>query len=267
MDTVSSRRMTTSDQTYPPHLSNTHRLNTVLHQLNRQRNQNESLIRVGRDGLEPPTSCSQSTRAAYCATARYDFVTIVPLSRTRRIVCDWKVPSSLTFPITNRLYHLGCYRSTNEKSKPKMSYYQLTTLDNGLRVITEEMPNLRSVSAGFWVATGSRDEQPGEGGASYFLEHLVFKGTEDISARVLSETAEKAGASLNTSTSRERTCSWSEMVDRGLPTVMGIMSEMLQRPAFRPENIDSARLAILHEFKKRDDNPQQPCSRSSNAHC
>ena len=136
-----------------------------------------------------------------------------------------------------------------------MSHYQLTTLDNGLRVVTEEMCNSRSVSVGCWVATGSRDEQPGEGGASHFLEHLSFKGTEGVPARFMLETLDEVGANFNAYASRERTCLWAEMVDSALPTAMGIMALMLQRPTFRNEDIDSERKVILEEIEALNDNP------------
>ena len=75
--------------------------------------------------------------------------------------------------------------------------HQLTTLDTGLRVITETMPSVRSVAVGCWVDTGSRDETEVEAGCSHFLEHLLFKGTEDISAREIAETFDSVGARSN----------------------------------------------------------------------
>ena len=136
-----------------------------------------------------------------------------------------------------------------------MSHYQLTTLDNGLRVATEEIPNSRSVSVGCWVATGSRDEKPGESGASHLLEHLPFKGTDRLHARDMFETFGRMGAQFNAYASCERTCFWAEMVDSALPAVMGIMSEILQRPTFRNEDIDAERQVILDEIRELDDNP------------
>ena len=98
-----------------------------------------------------------------------------------------------------------------------MAHYRLTTLPNGLRVITEPMPTLRSVSVGCWVDTGARDERTNEAGASHFLEHLLFKGTEELSARRISETFDGMGAESNAFTSKEQTCYWARLVDDDLP--------------------------------------------------
>ncbi|MDE0601794.1 MAG: pitrilysin family protein [bacterium] len=137
-----------------------------------------------------------------------------------------------------------------------MTHYRLSTLDNGLRVITEEMPALRSVSVGCWVDTGARDERANEAGASHFLEHLLFKGTEEISARQISETFDGMGAESNAFTSKEQTCYWARLVDDDLPVGLGLLSEMLQRPAFRQSEIDSERQVVFEEINMREDDPQ-----------
>lgn len=137
-----------------------------------------------------------------------------------------------------------------------MSHYQLTTLPNGLRVITEPMPALRSVSVGFWVDTGARDERPNEAGASHFLEHLLFKGTEELSARQISETFDGMGAESNAFTSKEQTCYWARLVDDDLPVGMHLLAEMLQRPAFRQKEIDSERHVVIEEINMHEDDPQ-----------
>ncbi len=137
-----------------------------------------------------------------------------------------------------------------------MAHYRLTTLPNGLRVITEPMPTLRSVSVGCWVDTGARDERTNEAGASHFLEHLLFKGTEELSARQISETFDGMGAESNAFTSKEQTCYWARLVDDDLPVGMRLLSEMLKRPAFRQKEIDSERQVVLEEINMHEDNPQ-----------
>lgn len=137
-----------------------------------------------------------------------------------------------------------------------MTYFQLTTLPNGLRVITERMPALRSVTAGCWVDTGARDEWANEAGASHFLEHLLFKGTDQLSARHISETFDGMGAESNAFTSKELTCYWARLVDDDLPVGMHLLSEMLQRPAFRRNEIDSERQVIFEEINMHEDDPQ-----------
>lgn len=134
-------------------------------------------------------------------------------------------------------------------------HYDLTTLPNGLRVITETMPGVRSVAAGAWIDTGTRDELPNESGSSHFLEHLLFKGSDEMSARHISETFDAMGAESNAFTSKEYTCFWGRMVDDDLDTGLGLIAEMLQRPAFRHAEIDSERLVVIEEINMSEDDP------------
>lgn len=133
--------------------------------------------------------------------------------------------------------------------------HQLTTLPNGLRVITHTMPTTRSVTIGCWVDTGSRDEFGAEAGSSHFLEHLLFKGSETWSARQISETFDGIGARHNAFTSKEYTCFWTRMRDEDLPIGLEVLSEMLQRPAFRQHEIDSERNVVLEEINMNEDDP------------
>lgn len=133
--------------------------------------------------------------------------------------------------------------------------YDLTTLPNGLRIISEDMPSLRSVAIGVWVDTGSRDETPVEAGASHFLEHLLFKGSEDWPAQRISETFDAMGARHNAFTSKEYTAYWARMRDADLPAGLEILAEMVQRPAFRQEEIDLERGVVLEEINMNEDDP------------
>jgi predicted Zn-dependent peptidase len=133
--------------------------------------------------------------------------------------------------------------------------HELTTLDNGLRLITHEMPNVRSVAIGCWVDTGSRDESDEEAGASHFLEHLLFKGSDAWSSRAISEAFDAIGARHNAFTSKEYTCFWARMRDEDLPLGVEILGEMLQRPAFRQDEIDSERNVVLEEINMNEDDP------------
>jgi predicted Zn-dependent peptidase len=134
-------------------------------------------------------------------------------------------------------------------------HYALTTLPNGLRVITEAIPGLRSVAVGCWVDTGTRDELPNEAGASHFLEHLLFKGSETLTARQISETFDAMGAESNAFTTKEYTCFWARLLDQDLPKGLGVLAEMLLRPAFRPDEIDSERQVVIEEINMNDDDP------------
>ncbi len=133
--------------------------------------------------------------------------------------------------------------------------HTLTTLDNGLRVISHHMPSVRSVAIGCWIDAGSRDESPAEAGASHFLEHLLFKGSEKWSARMISEALDGIGARHNAFTSKEYTCFWTRMRDQDLALGVEILAEMLQRPAFRESEIDSERHVVLEEINMNEDDP------------
>lgn len=134
-------------------------------------------------------------------------------------------------------------------------HYDLTVLPNGLRVITEEMPSLRSIAVGCWVDTGTRDERSSEAGASHFLEHLLFKGSERLSARTIAETFDAIGAESNAFTSKDYTCYWARLLDQDLPTGLEVLSEMIQRPAFRQNEIDAERQVVVEEINMNDDDP------------
>lgn len=133
--------------------------------------------------------------------------------------------------------------------------HQLTTLPNGLRLITHHMPSTRSIAIGCWVDTGSRDETASEAGASHFLEHLLFKGSEAWSAREISEALDGVGARHNAFTTKEYTCFWMRLRDADFPLGLEILSEMMLYPAFRQEEIDSERHVVLEEINMNEDDP------------
>ncbi len=134
-------------------------------------------------------------------------------------------------------------------------HYQLTTLPNGLRVITEDMPGIRSVAVGCWIDTGTRDENPNEAGASHFLEHLLFKGSELLPARRIAERFDAMGAESNAFTSKDHTCFWARLLDEDMPDGLGMLAEMLQRPAFRSNEIDAERQVVVEEINMAEDDP------------
>jgi predicted Zn-dependent peptidase len=145
-------------------------------------------------------------------------------------------------------------RSRPRYHPPPMDH-ELSTLPNGLRIISEHMPSVRSVAVGCWVDTGSRDETDPEAGCSHFLEHLLFKGTEALSAREIAESFDAVGARSNAFTSKEYTCYWAQLRDEDLAMGLGLLSEMIQRPAFRQEEIDSESHVVLEEINMNEDDP------------
>jgi predicted Zn-dependent peptidase len=132
---------------------------------------------------------------------------------------------------------------------------EITTLPTGLRVVTEHIPSIRSVAIGCWVDAGTRDERTNEAGAAHFLEHLLFKGSERFSARHISETFDAIGAQSNAFTTKEYTCFWARLLDTDFETGVELLAEMLQRPAFRPHEIDSERQVVIEEINMNDDDP------------
>src|SRR5437588_11947692 len=130
-----------------------------------------------------------------------------------------------------------------------------TEFDSGLRIVTERMPGVRSVTLGVWVAAGSRDERPDIAGASHFLEHLLFKGTPSRSAREIAEAFEAVGGDLNAFTSKEHTCFYARVLDRDLPMAVEFMCDMLQHSLLRSADFEAERQVILEEINIHEDTP------------
>ncbi len=135
-----------------------------------------------------------------------------------------------------------------------MSEAKLTTLGSGVRVVTEEVPSVRSVALGLWVRTGSRNETPAQAGVSHFLEHLLFKGTARYSAIEISELFDGLGASVNAATGKETTHLHARFLDEHTEAVFDLLAEMLLAPTY-PE-IDSERQVVLEEIAMYEDEPQ-----------
>jgi predicted Zn-dependent peptidase len=135
-----------------------------------------------------------------------------------------------------------------------LSAPQLTEQSTGVRVVTEEVPSVRSVALGLWVRTGSRDETPAQAGLSHFLEHLLFKGTERFSAIEIAERLDGLGASVNAATGKETTHIHARFLDEHTEEVFDLLAEMLLAPTY-PE-IDSERDVVLEEIAMYEDEPQ-----------
>jgi predicted Zn-dependent peptidase len=131
-----------------------------------------------------------------------------------------------------------------------------TQLDAGVRVVTESMPSLRSAAVGCWVGTGSRDEPDELAGASHFLEHLLFKGTDRRSAAQVAEDIESVGGDMNAFTAQELTAYYVRVPDERLPLAVEILSDILWSPALRAEDVDAERQVILEEIHMHDDSPE-----------
>jgi predicted Zn-dependent peptidase len=139
---------------------------------------------------------------------------------------------------------------------PAGSDIRRTRLSSGLRIVTESLPALRSVSVGFWVGVGARDEHDHEFGASHFLEHLLFKGTADRSAAQIAHVVESVGGDMNAFTAQEMTSFYVRVPDDELDLALDILAEVVWAPALRPNDVDAERNVILEEIRTRDDTPE-----------
>ncbi len=130
-----------------------------------------------------------------------------------------------------------------------------TTLPNGIRIVSEEMPHVRSVAVGVWIDRGSRHEDEAEHGLTHFAEHMVFKGTEDRSAEDIACTIDAIGGHLDAFTTKESVAFTAKVLDERLPVALDVVSDMTLRPAFREDDIEKEKGVVLEELKMDEDNP------------
>lgn len=135
--------------------------------------------------------------------------------------------------------------------------YRQALLDNGVYVLTEDMPNVRSVVMGVWVDVGSRDEPPDEAGISHFIEHLMFKGTRKRTARDIAEALDAVGGQLNAFTTKEYTCYYARVMDEYFDLSLDVLVDMVLGSRFAPEDIDRERNVIAEEIKMYEDTPDE----------
>lgn len=130
-----------------------------------------------------------------------------------------------------------------------------TVLNNGIRVVSHEMPEHRSVSLGIWVENGSRHESAAQNGISHFIEHLLFKGTERRSAAQIAEEMDAVGGVLNAFTSKEHTCYYAKVLDENLPLAVDLLTDIFLHSNFDAEEIERERSVILQEISQAEDTP------------
>ncbi|MGO9898904.1 MAG: M16 family metallopeptidase [Solirubrobacteraceae bacterium] len=133
--------------------------------------------------------------------------------------------------------------------------HKLTTLESGIRIATEAMPSVRSVSLGFWIGTGSRGESEAEAGLSHLIEHLLFKGSSKYASLEIDQIFDRMGAELNAGTGKETTSVYARVIDEHLSTAFDVMADMVFRPSL--DDIDSERAVILEEIAMYEDDPQE----------
>ncbi|MBB4663412.1 M16 family metallopeptidase [Conexibacter arvalis] len=135
-----------------------------------------------------------------------------------------------------------------------MSDHRITELSSGVRIVTEAVPSVRSVSLGYWIGTGSRGESDAQAGLSHLIEHLLFKGTAKYRSLEIDQIFDGMGAELNAGTGKETTSVYSRVIDEHLDLAFDVMSDMVFRPAL--DDVDSEREVILEEIAMYEDDPQ-----------
>lgn len=132
-----------------------------------------------------------------------------------------------------------------------------TVLDNGVRVITERVEYMQTVSIGIWVANATRHESPEYNGVAHFIEHLLFKGTERRTARQISLEIDSMGGILNAFTGHEYVCYYAKVLAKFLPRVTDLLTDIFLHSTFPADEIERERKVILQEIKMRDDSPEE----------
>jgi predicted Zn-dependent peptidase len=131
-----------------------------------------------------------------------------------------------------------------------------TVLPGGLRVVTEQVPGVRSAAVGMWVGVGSRDEAPSVAGSAHFLEHLLFKGTERRSAAQIAEEIDAVGGELNAFTAKEHTCYYVHALDQDLPLAIDLVADVVFFATMAEPDFELERGVVLEEIAMRDDDPE-----------
>ena len=135
--------------------------------------------------------------------------------------------------------------------------FRKTRLDNGLRIVTEQIPFVQSVSLGIWVKAGSRNEEKKEHGISHFLEHMLFKGTEKRDAFEIVNSLESLGGELDAFTSRDHTCFYARCLAEHVDVALDVLIDMLQNPKLDLEDIEKEKRVILEEIHAVEDTPEE----------
>ncbi|MGB8966947.1 MAG: pitrilysin family protein [Candidatus Cybelea sp.] len=135
--------------------------------------------------------------------------------------------------------------------------YRRTTLPNGLRVLTEAMPAVRSATVGIWADVGSSVESHERRGISHLVEHMLFKGTQRRTARQIAETMDGVGGNLNAFTDKETTCYYAKVIDRHVPLALDVLADMFLHSSFDPQELTKEQKVILEEIKMYEDSPDE----------
>src|SRR5881296_2302994 len=128
-------------------------------------------------------------------------------------------------------------------------------LDNGLRILTERMAHVRSITIGVWLTRGSRHESAERSGIAHFVEHMLFKGTATRTAKDIAEAIDSIGGQLDAFTAKEYASYYIKVLDEHLPLAMDILSDIVRNPAFSPDDVQRETKVVVEEIKMVEDTP------------
>ena len=151
--------------------------------------------------------------------------------------------------------HKSFISSAQPATKALHSSYKKTVLTNGIRVVSEEIPHVRSVSIGIWINVGSRDEQDANNGVSHFIEHMVFKGTKNRSVRDIARSLESVGGYLNAFTGKEHTCYYARALDEYSELALDVLSDLVQHAVFPEKELEKEKGVVIEELRNAEDDP------------
>ena len=134
-------------------------------------------------------------------------------------------------------------------------YITKTVMPNGLTIVSEHIPSVKSVTAGIWIKSGARHETKQQAGVTHFLEHMLFKGTKNRTAFEIAQSMESVGGYLNAFTSTEYTCYYARCLDTELCTALDVLSDMVMHPIFLKEEIEKEKKVVIEEMKMYRDSP------------
>jgi len=144
---------------------------------------------------------------------------------------------------------------SSTKNLKEIDFVNKTTLDNGLKIVTEHVESVKSVAVGIWAQTGSRNETHRMAGVTHFLEHMLFKGTENRSSLDIAMSMESVGGYLNAFTSSEYTCYYSRCLNTQLERALDVLSDMVLHPSFPKDEIQKEKKVVIEEMKMYRDSP------------
>ncbi len=146
--------------------------------------------------------------------------------------------------------------SSSPHRQVENALYRKTMLDNGIRVVSETIAHVRSVSLGVWANVGSRDEGPSQNGISHFLEHMVFKGTRNRNVREIAQSLESLGGYLNAFTTKEQTCFYARVLDTYVGEAMDVLADLVLNATFGRQEMEKEKQVVIEELKNAEDDPE-----------